>query len=469
MPSLYQLGLTTLEKEAEIERLPVSGQLPSWLSGTLVRNGPAKFEVGAQSFRHWFDGLSMLHRFTFKEGAVSYGNKFLQSRDYRESTAQGQITMSAFGTDPCRSIFQRIFSLFSPSLTDNANVNITQIANHYIAMTETPLTIEFDPHTLKTLGVFDYGKDKMAGMVTTAHPHFDFERALTINYIIQFSRVSKYNVYRIPAGSVQRELIGALPVREPAYMHSFGMTQNYVILVEFPLVVNPLRLLLAGKPFIENYEWQPARGARFLLMSKGDGSVKSYSSEAFFAFHHVNAFEQNGDVFVDIAAYPDKSVIDALYLQHLRAGDSIPSAELRRYHLPAGGATADYEPLATESIELPRLNYKRNSAKDYRYTYGVSHRPDRPGDFDSQLVKLDVRERTAKVWREENCYVGEPVFIPAPNAHGEDEGVVLSVVLNASKGNSFLLVIDAASFSELARAEAPHHIPFGFHGQFFAA
>ena len=100
----------------------------------------------------------------------------------------------------------------------------------------------------------------MAGMVTTAHPHFDFERALTINYIIQFSRVSKYKVYRIPAGSVQRELIGALPVREPAYMHSFGMTQNYVILVEFPLVVNPLRLLLAGKPFIENYEWQPEQG-----------------------------------------------------------------------------------------------------------------------------------------------------------------------------------------------------------------
>ncbi len=65
MPGLYQLGLTTLEKEAEIERLTVSGQLPSWLSGTLVRNGPAKFEVGAQSFRHWFDGLSMLHRFTF--------------------------------------------------------------------------------------------------------------------------------------------------------------------------------------------------------------------------------------------------------------------------------------------------------------------------------------------------------------------------------------------------------------------
>ena len=465
MPSLYQLGLTTLEKEVEIERLPVSGQLPSWLSGTLVRNGPAKFEVGAQSFRHWFDGLSMLHRFTFKEGAVSYGNKFLQSRDYRESTAQDRITMPAFGTDPCRSIFQRVFSLFSPSLSDNANVNITQIANHYIAMTETPLAIEFDPDTLKTLGVFDYGKDKMAGIVTTAHPHFDFERALTINYIIKFSRVSKYNVYDIPAGSVQRKLIGTLPVQEPAYMHSFGMTENYVILVEFPLVVNPLRLLLAGKPFIENYEWKPARGTRFLLMSKRDGSVKSYSSEAFFAFHHVNAFEQNGDVFVDIAAYPDKSIIDALYLQHLRAGDPIPSAELRRYRLLAGGSTATYERLSSESIELPRLNYKRSNTKDYCYTYGVSAR--RPGDFTNQLIKVDVRERTAKVWRDENCYVGEPVFVAAPDAAAEDDGIVLSVVLNASQGNSFLLVLDAASFTELARAEAPHHIPFGFHGQFF--
>ena len=35
-----------------------------------------------------------------------------------------------------------------------------------------------------------------------------------------------------------------------------------------------------------------------------------------------------------------------------------------------------------------------------------------------------------------------------------------------SAGNSFLLVLDARDLSELARAEAPHHIPFGFHGQF---
>ena len=40
------------------------------------------------------------------------------------------------------------------------------------------------------------------------------------------------------------------------------------------------------------------------------------------------------------------------------------------------------------------------------------------------------------------------------------------LLLDASAGRSFLLVLDASDLSELARAEAPHHIPFGFHGQF---
>lgn len=262
-------------------------------------------------------------------------------------------------------------------------------------------------------------------------------------------------------------MIGTVPVEKPAYMHSFGMTENFIVLAEFPLVVNPLRLLIPGRPFIENYEWQPERGTRFLLLEKRDGSVRAYSAGAFFAFHHVNAFEQGEDVFVDIAAYPDKSIIDALYLQRLRAGEPVPGAELRRYHLPARGKSADYELLTDEFIELPRLNYRHCNARDYRYAYGISNRKDCPNSFANQLVKVDVHERSTKVWWEEDCYVGEPVFVPAPNARAEDDGVVLSVVLDATRGNSFLLVLDASSFIEMARAEVPHHIPFGFHGQFF--
>ena len=44
--------------------------------------------------------------------------------------------------------------------------------------------------------------------------------------------------------------------------------------------------------------------------------------------------------------------------------------------------------------------------------------------------------------------------------------MILSVVLDGKQGHSFLLVLDAASFTELARAKVPHAIPFGFHGAY---
>ena len=47
----------------------------------------------------------------------------------------------------------------------------------------------------------------------------------------------------------------------------------------------------------------------------------------------------------------------------------------------------------------------------------------------------------------------------------EDDGVVLSFV-SAAEGGSFLLVLDAERFEEIARVKMPHGIPYGFHGTF---
>jgi carotenoid cleavage dioxygenase-like enzyme len=90
------------------------------------------------------------------------------------------------------------------------------------------------------------------------------------------------------------------------------------------------------------------------------------------------------------------------------------------------------------------------------------------GDWVDQIVKIDVTDGSVRTWAEPGCYAGEPVFVERPGATGEDDGAILSVVLDAESGRSFLLVLDAGSFEEVARAEAPHHIPFGFHGQYFA-
>jgi len=61
---------------------------------------------------------------------------------------------------------------------------------------------------------------------------------------------------------------------------------------------------------------------------------------------------------------------------------------------------------------------------------------------------------------------GEPIFVPSPEAKAEDDGVVLSVVLDGKRTKSMLLVLNARDMTELARAEMEIPFPLGFHGAF---
>ena len=116
-------------------------------------------------------------------------------------------------------------------------------------------------------------------------------------------------------------------------------------------------------------------------------------------------------------------------------------------------------------IELPRIDYDRCAGRPYRFVWGAGRTAG--GDFLDSIVRIDVASRAARTWHAEGCYPGEPVFVAEPGASEEGEGVLLSVVLDARRGSSFLLVLDAHSLAEIARAECPHHIPFSFHGNFF--
>jgi beta,beta-carotene 9',10'-dioxygenase len=457
----YRLGFTSLEDEAMVDSLPVTGELPAWLGGALVRVTPAKLEIGERRVDHWFDGLAMLNRFGFADGRVSYASRFIRSRAYDEAQ-QGRV-LGGFATDPCRSIFKRVQAIFSPEVTDNPNVNLARIGERYLAMTETPMPVEFDADTLETLGQFDYA-DELRAHISTAHPHHDPERNELVNYVARFSRVSEYVLYGLPADGSGRRVIAKLPARRPAYMHAFGMSGRYLILAEYPLRVNPLKLALSGRPFIENYEWDGTESTRFQVIDRETGALRgTYETDAFFCFHHVNAFERGGDLVVDLVAYDDPSIIDALYLNEQGPRGPVPGTELRRFTIDLDGGGVRSEPLSDGTVELPRIDYARRNTRDYRFAYftGVG------GEWIDRLVKIDVTDGSRSEWSAPGCYPGEPVFVRQPDAEDEDAGVVLSVVLDAAAGRSFLLVLDARSFEERARAEAPHHIPFGFHGQYF--
>src|SRR5690242_9548443 len=157
-------GFQSLEQETQVAQLPFKGEVPQWLAGSLIRTGPASWEVGERTMNHWFDGLAMLHRFSFADGGVSYASRFLETQAYRAARDTGRISYSEFATDPCRSLFQRVSAMFSPKISDNANVNLVKLGEKFIAMTETPIPVQFDPGTLAAAGV----AYRAPGQLTTA-------------------------------------------------------------------------------------------------------------------------------------------------------------------------------------------------------------------------------------------------------------------------------------------------------------
>ena len=66
-------------------------------------------------------------------------------------------------------------------------------------------------------------------------------------------------------------------------------------------------------------------------------------TDACFAFHHVNAYEDGDELIVDASVYPDASIVEDLYLDRLRARRRTPRRAAALPPAPTGGPVA-HEP-----------------------------------------------------------------------------------------------------------------------------
>ena len=320
----YAIGFADLEHEVVVDRLPIQGEMPAWLSGALLRTGPAKYDLGRQTVNHWFDGLAMLHRFGFA-GGKSPTATVSCNRTPTARLPPGALVRGEFATDPCRTLFQRVAAIFDPmQLTDNCNVNVNPLGGAAVAFTETTLPVRFDAETLATLGDYGYGP-AIGGSVSIAHPHHDARRKCQFSYVVEFGMKSRYRLFSIDDDGGAECVVAEMPVDRPAYMHSFAMTEQYLVLVEFPLVVDPLRLKLAARrPSSATIAGGPSVACASMSSTRTAAALlKSVETDPIFAFHHVNAFEDGGNIVVDLIAYRDAGIIDQLYLERLRASDPI--------------------------------------------------------------------------------------------------------------------------------------------------
>jgi beta-carotene 15,15'-monooxygenase len=475
------LGFHSVDEEHDTD-LAVEGSLPDWLSGSLIRNGPGSFETAAGEVDHWFDGFAMLRQFSFDGGGVRYRNRFLRTDAY-EAARRGEFA-GGFGTSG-GSLLSRLKSFVLDDPYDNTNVIAERIGDEYVALTESTRWAQFDATTLETLGSAEYDGDVPAGNLACAHVHRDPWTGDTLTVETSFGRTSTYHVHELSAPTERRH-VASIPTDEPAYIHSFAATRNYVVLVEFPFVVNPLDFFRPGDgTFIERYRWEPERGTTFHVVDRRTGeTVAAPVTDPFFAFHHVNAYEPStgtADLVLDVETVPDAEAVETLYLDELGDGFDTVGGRLDRFRVTLdgsnSGAAVDRDRVYGGGIGLPVVSPEVRM-REHRYVYAQRF-DDATQDWATALVKIDAETGDVREFARDGWYPSEPVFVPAPDARRdpndpdgstvapEDDGVLLSVVLDRDAERSFLLALDGATMDERARAPLPHPLPFDFHGRYF--
>lgn len=99
----------------------------------------------------------------------------------------------------------------------------------------------------------------------------------------------------------------------------------------------------------------------------------------------------------------------------------------------------------------------------HRYVYSTTFRGE--ATLTDGIMKLDCETQETRLWACHGHSPSEPIFVANPNGIGEDDGVLLSVVLDGKRGTSYLLCLDSRDLNELGRADVNGAVGFGFHGQ----
>ncbi|KAF8360441.1 bcmo-2 [Pristionchus pacificus] len=508
------------EKECRHEGSPI----PAYLKGTMLRNGPGIFKWGDSEYNHWFDGDAYVQRYAFREGKMFYSARAIETITYLKNKKADRIVIGAFGTkafpDPCMTLFQRLASWFQPTeITDNASVAFQELGDAVYALTEVPKMVPISTENLDVGDTIHCSKELFAVHTATAHCHYDREG----NVYNMGSRFGKQTQYVIVKMSPKKEAVpsGAAPFdaslvasvdhapEGPAYYHSFGMSENYFILMESPLRFNMLSMMMNQLFRMRSYqstmEWKEGVDTTVMIVDRrtGEKLPVKMQSEPFFTFHHANSFERDGYLVMDYAKYKRAENLDGVLLENMRKPEffndkdenftpyfhrmivpfTVPEGaavgENLLKSLPwAGGCRAELredgslwltdDRLSEYSVEFPRYNYDAYNAKKYRFVYGTTILRGDP-KAKNGIVKIDCDEKKTLIWTvdNDNQLTGEPIFVADPEGKKEDDGVLTVPVMTLDGTNPYVVILRATDLGEVARYIIPtDRIPFGFHGHY---
>src|SRR3990172_1723847 len=82
-------GYLSLNAPIAPAALTIEGTIPDWLDATIVRTGPALFDMAGQTFKYWFDGFALLQKIAINKKGIEFAAAFLESDYYKRAQKDG--------------------------------------------------------------------------------------------------------------------------------------------------------------------------------------------------------------------------------------------------------------------------------------------------------------------------------------------------------------------------------------------
>ena len=457
--------------------LRMTGTLPKWLAGAVVRNGPGRFTTAKQNCSHLFDGMALLSRFEV-DGAtnsVKWASRYLRSQAYKYQVENNDLLYNEFGTAAGVGLVGRAVSLMRGVLkggtTDNACVSVVPTSDGGAVCLSEPTRASYviDPQTLETLGAHSYKGSDLPGLLHTAHP-IPYGDGF-VNVATALFPVPKYTVYKSD-GNFQhpRRICDLAPSQafpDVSWHHSFAVGGRYAIVIETPCVYNVAALVGVADAAHIAFDWRDDKPTtlRVVDIEKGEEVAKRTLREPCFFFHAANAFVEGTTLHVDVGYYDDATMLNGLALDRMRAPPSTDGATPSRLTRLSIELESDADvratrldgPAAGDFCEFPVVD-PRLAGRRHRFVYAVGLK--RPGNVGNLLTRTDCDSGETIANGFGAVVVGEALVVPRP---GVPDDYVVMVVVHDAAGDAHLVVASPA-LEELARATLPEGgVPYGFH------
>jgi carotenoid cleavage dioxygenase len=276
----------------------------------------------------------------------------------------------------------------------------------------------------------------------------------------------RYDIIRRD-GTVRKTEV--IPVPHLALVHTFLLTENWVVFPIIPIDTD-LQRFMNGGPMTA---WVNDRPTKIALMPR-EGSaddVRWFEFDPRHMFHELNAWEQDGKIVADVAAANGTALFPDETGQRRTHGDTQQS--LRRWTIDTAGASMREEVLNERDIQFPRPD-DRLMTRPTRQAFANINLQSRDGRVEGMDAVLRVDTATG---REDyhhfgpGASAGELVFAPRLGSKHEADGYALTLVHRGNMPNSELVIFaaDDLAAGPIATVRIPFRVPPGFHCNFYSA